>query len=103
MSSATVASKYWICDQCALEKGLVCNKTGNSKIRARCGHCESKIEDMLTPVIDFRKENNYPSCENCLKPIKGFNEEDFKNQEVFCSLSCSEEYYNLKEDICFGF
>lgn len=49
-------SKYWICDECATERGLVPFKTGNTVVPdQRCGHCKSEVLKTLTPIVDFRK------------------------------------------------
>jgi transcription elongation factor Elf1 len=49
---------YWICNDCADKKGLVCKKTGNTVILGLCGHCENPMEIALTPVRDFVRKKN---------------------------------------------
>lgn len=46
---------YWICDECAEKRGLVCDSIGNTVIAGLCGHCDNPDEVTLTPIRDFKK------------------------------------------------
>lgn len=59
-------NKYWICDSCALKHNLKPFKSGYTLILGLCGWCESKKEQMLTPLID-------------LKSSKSIDDKGFKN------------------------
>jgi hypothetical protein len=53
MKKDGLVDKYWICNDCADKRDLVCHKTGNTRMQGRCGHCESEDETFLTPIVDF--------------------------------------------------
>ena len=46
-------SKYWICDVCALEQGLIFPKWPVTCTTGICGHCEDSTRTTLTPIVDF--------------------------------------------------
>lgn len=49
----TRASKYWICDTCAKNRGLIGPSWAVTLIKGWCGHCDSSNEQFLTPLPDF--------------------------------------------------
>lgn len=46
-------AKYWICHDCAKEKGLIAPTGAVTCILGRCGHCTRIDQTTLTPVCDY--------------------------------------------------
>lgn len=54
-------SKYWICNDCAKNQGLVAPDWPITCIVGSCGHCEKDETVNLTPVHDYSnpKDKNH--------------------------------------------
>ena len=52
--------KYWICSECAEAKGWKIRHDMNTLIFGICGHCDSQIEEPLTPTRDYVKPRETP-------------------------------------------
>lgn len=59
MAKKERADLYWMCDACAKKRGWYCESNGITMTRGLCGHCDSIIEELLTPIRDFRKDKAY--------------------------------------------
>lgn len=67
--------KYWICEECATDKGGKCTKIGNTYIYGTCSWCggRNQLDRTLTPVLDFKWSRGMPdpnAAQLCKKATK---------------------------------
>lgn len=55
MKKLEFMDKYWICEDCAAERGWKLVPWPVTVSSGYCSHCESEEEKMMIPVVDFKK------------------------------------------------